>query len=184
MRGEAVEPRLVEVLAPVRLVALDVDGTLTDGTIVAAPDEDHVRFSIHDGLAIKLLQRAGIAVAWISGRGPRSVERRARELGVAEVVARTLDKAPALADVQARLGLGPRETAAMGDDLPDLSMRSRAAFFAAPANARPEVASRADLVTVSRGGEGAVRELAELILRAQGRWTAIVGEYAGEPRTP
>jgi 3-deoxy-D-manno-octulosonate 8-phosphate phosphatase (KDO 8-P phosphatase) len=180
VRGEAVEPRLVELLAPVRLVALDVDGTLTDGSIVAAPDEDHVRFSIVDGLGIKLLQRAGIVVAWISGRGPRSVERRARELGVTEVATRTLDKAPVLAEMQTRLGIAPRETAAMGDDLPDLSMRSRVAFFAAPASARAEVASRADLVTVARGGEGAVRELAELILRAQGRWSAIVGEFAGE----
>jgi 3-deoxy-D-manno-octulosonate 8-phosphate phosphatase (KDO 8-P phosphatase) len=176
---EALEPRLVELLRPVRLVALDVDGTLTDGTVLAAADEDLVRFSILDGFAIKELQRAGIAVAWISGRGPGAVERRARELGVAEVCLRTLDKAPALAAIQERLGLGPRETAAMGDDLPDLSMRSRAALFAAPANARAEVASRADLVTASRGGEGAVRELAELILRAQGRWTAIVGGYGG-----
>jgi 3-deoxy-D-manno-octulosonate 8-phosphate phosphatase (KDO 8-P phosphatase) len=92
---------------------------------------------------------------------------------------RERDKAAALHGIQARLHIAPSATAAMGDDLPDLALRPRVALFAAPANAVAEVRARADLVTKARGGEGAVREFIELILRSQGRWQAVVDAYGG-----
>lgn len=178
MKGDGLEPRLAELLRPVRLVALDVDGTLTDGTVTVTESGEALRFSVADGFGIKELLRAGITVAWITGRSSPATVARARDLGVSELRLGQLHKTEALRELQERLSIEPRESAAMGDDLPDLSLRPRVAFLAAPANARLEVASRADFVTHACGGAGAVRELAEMILRAQGRWPGIVGAYS------
>ena len=177
MKGDGLEPRLAELLRPVRLVALDVDGTLTDGAVTVSSGSEELRFSVVDGFGIKELQRAGIVVAWITGRSSPATVARAEALGVTELHLGQLHKTAALRSIQERLGIAPRETVAMGDDLPDLSLRPCVGFLAAPANARPEVLSRADFVTHAYGGAGAVRELAEMILRAQGRWAAIVAFY-------
>lgn len=158
------------VLARARLLALDVDGTLTDGAVVYVGDSELVRFSVRDGQGLVLLARAGVQVAWITGRGSRAVERRARELGVAAYRPRVADKAAALAEVQELLGVEPADTIAMGDDLPDLALASGAAFFAAPADAEPEVLARADWIAPVGGGAGAVRALCRAILVARGRW--------------
>jgi len=166
-------------LARVRLLAMDVDGVLTDGRVIYGDGLEVQEFHVADGLGLKLLMQSEVAVTWITGRGCEATRRRAAELGVAELHVGAGPKDRVLAEVQARLGIGPEHTAAMGDDLPDLAMRSRAAFFAAPANARAEVRERADLVTDAAGGAGAVRELAELLLRAQGRWTAILDALGG-----
>ena len=179
MKGDGLEPRIAELLRPVRLVALDVDGTLTDGGIVVSPQGEIMRFHVLDGWGIKALQQHGLTVAWISGRGSPATEQRARDLGVGECHLRVAEKSAVLRELQQRLSLGPRETAAMGDDLPDLPMRAGSGFFAAPANARLEIAARADFVTHACGGAGAVRELAEMILRAQGRWHAVVSAHGG-----
>jgi len=178
MKGDGLEPRLAELLRPVRLVALDVDGTLTDGAVtVSGGGGEELRFSVVDGFGIKELQRAGIVVAWITGRSSPATVARAEGLQVTELHLGQLHKTAALRSIQERLGIAPRETVAMGDDLPDLSLRPCVGFLAAPANARPEMLSRADFVTHAQGGSGAVRELAEMILRAQGRWAAIVASY-------
>lgn len=170
MAGPGRAQDLDHALAHARLLALDVDGTLTDGRVVyLGGDQELVAFDVHDGLGLAWLRRAGIALAWISGRGCPAVERRARELGVAELHLRVGDKERVLADVQAKLGVSVAETVAMGDDVPDLALAERAALFVAPANARAEVRARAGLVTRAAGGRGAVRELAERILAAQGR---------------
>lgn len=174
-RGER-EPDTAR-LARVRLLALDIDGVLTDGRVLyGAEDEpgELLAFDVQDGIALRWIQEAGVALAWISGRGSPAAGRRARELGVVELHLRVASKRAALEEIQARLGIRVEETAAMGDDLPDLGLRARCGYFAAPANARPEVRERADAVTASSGGRGAVRELCERILRARGRWTAIV----------
>jgi 3-deoxy-D-manno-octulosonate 8-phosphate phosphatase (KDO 8-P phosphatase) len=163
----------------VRLLALDVDGTLTDGSVATTHEDEVQRFSVRDGFGIVEAQKVGLIVAWISGRGSLATERRASDLRIAEVHLRARDKAAVLRGIQERLHIEPRETAAMGDDLPDLALRSRVALLAAPANAVAEMLARADLVTKARGGEGAVRELIELILRCQGRWQAIVDAYGG-----
>lgn len=165
----------------------DVDGTLTDGRIAYLGGEELCSFHVHDGQGLVWLREAGLELAWISGRGSRAVEARARELGVREVHLRVGDKAHALRSLQERLDIAPAETLAMGDDLGDLPMADRSALFVAPANARPEVLARAQLVTTRSGGAGAVRELAERILKARGLWGARVhGHEAGghAPATP
>jgi 3-deoxy-D-manno-octulosonate 8-phosphate phosphatase (KDO 8-P phosphatase) len=174
-----------EVLRRARLLALDVDGTLTDGSIVMTdPPEagaravEIQRYDVRDGISLLWLADAGVAVAWISGRGTAVTAARARDLRIPHVALRVADKRVALESLQATLGLGPEETVAMGDDLPDLGLRARAAFFAAPADARAEVRARANLVTNAAGGRGAVRELAERILRARGAWDTLVESFA------
>jgi 3-deoxy-D-manno-octulosonate 8-phosphate phosphatase (KDO 8-P phosphatase) len=164
-------------LAGVRLLALDVDGVLTDGRIVYGPDgptDERPAFDVQDGIALRWLQQEGVVVAWISGRGSPAVGIRARELEIREVHLSVASKSEVLSRIQERLGVPPEATAGMGDDLPDLGLRARCGFFAAPANARRELRACADLVTESAGGRGAVRELAERLLRAKGRWQAIV----------
>jgi 3-deoxy-D-manno-octulosonate 8-phosphate phosphatase (KDO 8-P phosphatase) len=161
------QERLERTLAAVRLVALDVDGTLTDGRIAYLGDEELCTFHVHDGLGLVRLRTAGIALAWITGRGSRAVEARACELGVLELHMHVSDKAAVLAEVQARLDITPANTLAMGDDLPDLRLAEHARLFVAPANAREEIKAYAAFVTRASGGAGAVRELAERILRAR-----------------
>ena len=167
-------------LASVRLVALDVDGVLTDGSIVYDAERELQRFHVHDGAGLRWLVEAGVELAWISGRGCDATRRRAEELGVKELHLRSGPKDAVLADVQSRLGVDPSETLAMGDDWPDLALASRAGFFACPADARPEVRARADWVTRAEGGHGAVRELADEILKAKGVFAERLARYDGE----
>lgn len=168
-------------LASARLLVLDVDGTLTDGRVAYLGDEELAVFHVHDGQGLVWLREAGVEIAWISGRGSRAVERRARELGVRELQLGVSDKARALTELQARLDLAPAHTVAMGDDLADLALAGRAALFVAPANARPEVRARAALVTSASGGAGAVRELAERMLSARGLWSTRLARAAARP---
>jgi 3-deoxy-D-manno-octulosonate 8-phosphate phosphatase (KDO 8-P phosphatase) len=165
-------------LAGARLLALDVDGTLTDGRVCYVGAEELVSFHAHDGHGLVRLRAAGLVLAWISGRGSRAVEQRASELGIAEVHLRVGDKGAVLAGIQARLALEPARTVAMGDDLPDLAMGERSALFAAPANAVPAVRAAAALVTRASGGAGAVRELAERVLAARRAETRATGASA------
>jgi len=159
---------LERILAEARLLVLDVDGTLTDGRVSYVGDEELATFHVHDGLGLIWLRERGVHVAWISGRGSRAVERRARELGVRELHLGVKDKARVLDELQRRLDIAPAQTVVMGDDLADLGLAAHAALFVAPANARPEVARQARLVTCAGGGAGAVRELAERMLAARG----------------
>lgn len=178
-RKAAIAGELAERLKAVRLLALDVDGTLTDGSVTFTGDSEALRFCVADGFALKHAQRLGLHVAWISGRGSPAAERRARELGIAEIHLRVADKGAELRALQQRLAIEPHATIAMGDDVPDLPLRERAVLFAAPANARAEVLAIADWVSTARGGEGAVRELIELVLRAQDRWRDVLAQYGG-----
>jgi len=166
-----------EKLEPIRLVVLDVDGVLTDGTLIYSGDgEEQKRFSVRDGLAIRLLLRAGIQVAVISGRPSVAVLARCSELGVRSelVVTGSNDKPAELDRMEELLQLGDNEVAAMGDDLPDLPLLVRVGLAACPTDAAPEVIAACDLVCGAEGGRGAVRELAEVILKAQGRWAELV----------
>lgn len=161
--------------ARARLVVLDVDGVLTDGRIAKdSHGEEQLSFHVHDGIAQQWLQKAGVRVAWITGRTSAAAIARAEELKVDELVVGAKHKGEELRRVQAKLGVVRDATIALGDDLPDLALLGDCALFVAPANARDEVKQRAGLVLASRGGEGAVRELAEHVLRAQERWQAIV----------
>lgn len=164
-------------LRGVRLLALDVDGVLTDGRVVYSADGpagELQHFDVQDGIALRWLIEAGIVVAWITGRGCPATTFRAHELRVEECHTKVASKRDTLRAIQDRRGISQAETVAMGDDLPDLGMRAVAGVFVAPANARDEIKARADWVASARGGAGAVRELAESILRVNGRWAAIV----------
>jgi|SRR5882672_406954 len=178
-RALDIEPGLAAKLAPVRLLVLDVDGTLTDGSVATTHDDEVQRFNVRDGFGIVEAQKLGLIIAWISGRGSLATERRANDLRIAEVHLRSRDKAATLRGIQERLHLTASATAAMGDDLPDLTLRPHVSLFAAPADAVAEVLARADLVMQARGGHGAVREFIELILRSQGRWQALVDAHGG-----
>lgn len=162
----------------IRLVILDVDGVLTDGRIVYdANGVESKFFNVKDGHGIKLLQRAGIRVAIISGRESEVVTRRAAELGIDLVYQRALDKIGPYEEILEKTGLTDSEIAYMGDDLPDVPLLRRVGLAAAPADALEYVLSHAHLVTATRGGWGAVRELCDLILREQGLWETLCGRY-------
>jgi len=157
-------------LAQIRLVVLDVDGTLTDGAIWYGDGPEMQRFDVRDGYALARLKGAGIRHVWITGRGCAATERRAFELGVASLVQHVGSKREALEKVQGRMGFTPEQTLAMGDDLPDLGLFERAGVCACPADAAQEVRAKSDLVSARPGGHGAVREVLERLLRAQSSW--------------
>jgi 3-deoxy-D-manno-octulosonate 8-phosphate phosphatase (KDO 8-P phosphatase) len=168
-------------LEPIQLLVLDVDGVLTDGTLVfTATGEAGKRFHVRDGLGIRLLMSAGIEVAVVTGRRSDAVAVRCREIGMREelVLQGSRDKADHLDQLEQMLQLGDHQVSAVGDDLPDLPMLSRVGFAACPANAAPEVAAVCHLVCGTEGGRGVVREVAEVILKAQGRWQEQVGRWA------
>jgi 3-deoxy-D-manno-octulosonate 8-phosphate phosphatase (KDO 8-P phosphatase) len=162
-------------LAQIRLAVFDVDGTLTDGRVVYVGGEELQTFCVKDGYALARLHPAGIAHVWITGRGCDATERRAKELGVTELLLEVRNKTEALAEVQARLGVSKDETLVMGDDLPDLEMKAGAGLFAAPRDAAPEVLECADIVSGFAGGGGAAREVCGLLLSAQGAWPGSEG---------
>lgn len=159
----------------VRLVVLDVDGVLTDGRInIAADGEIFKSFFVRDGLGIKMLQKTGIEVAILTGRTSAIVAERARELGITRVLQGQRFKTPAYEALLTELGLSDRETAYMGDDVPDLPLLMRAGLPATPADGIEDLDGIVAFRAAHPGGAGAVRELAELILRAQGRWDDLV----------
>jgi 3-deoxy-D-manno-octulosonate 8-phosphate phosphatase (KDO 8-P phosphatase) len=164
----------------VRLLALDVDGTLTDGRLwFGADGEQFKAFHAQDGLGMKLVRDAGIEVVWITARSSAIVERRAADLGLGRVVQGCHDKASALQQVCADLQLAPTQAAYMGDDLPDRPALRLAGLAVVPANAHAWVAAVAHWKTTARGGEGAVRELCDLLLVANGRRDTVLRGFGG-----
>jgi 3-deoxy-D-manno-octulosonate 8-phosphate phosphatase (KDO 8-P phosphatase) len=171
-----VDPRLLQI----KLFVLDVDGVLTDGGIyVDDLGTESKRFSVYDGSAVWLLRRCGIETAIISGREAKCVAIRARDLEIAECRQGVRDKVVAFEEVRARFAVTPGQCAYMGDDVLDVPLMRAVGFAAAPANARPEAKAAAAYVSTARGGDGAVREVAELILRAQGRYDTLLHEKYG-----
>ena len=167
----------------IQLIGLDVDGVLTDGGIYIGQVGDHPvelkRFDIQDGLGIKFLGQAGITVVFASARRSEATDMRARELKVDEVV-QDNKKLPALAAVLKRRGVAWEQVAFVGDDLPDLPVLRRVGLPIAVANAVPEVRNVAAHVTEAAGGRGAVREVAEVLLKARGEWEGLVERYLTE----
>ncbi len=164
--------------AAVRLLVLDVDGVLTDGTIVYGQNDTELKsFHTHDGLGVKLALGAGLAVALVTGRTSTALERRAGELGVAMVMQGVRDKVEAVKRIAGELSLGLHETAFLGDDLIDIPAMRTVGLPAAVGDAVDEVKSVAQLVTTRKGGRGAVREAIEFILKAKGVWHSAVAPY-------
>lgn len=171
-------PELLLQAQDVRVVFFDVDGVLTDGGLYFSESGETLkRFHTLDGHGLKLLQKAGITPAVITGRDSAPLRLRLHGLGITHAVFGTEDKRPAAERILATLGLGWKQAAAMGDDWPDLPMMLRSAFACAPTNAQTEVRAAAHYVTQGRGGEGAVRELCDLLLVASGRYAALLAEY-------
>lgn len=154
---------------------LDVDGVLTDGTVLfGAGAEELKAFHTRDGAGLALWRDAGYHTTFLTGRGGDAVRRRARELRLPRIWERIADKTAAWDEVLAHFGVGPEQVAVMGDDLPDLGILARAGFSACPADAVPDVKARVDLVVPSPGGRGAVRDLVEHILRGRGEWEGLL----------
>ncbi len=165
-------------LREIRLLALDVDGVLTDGTIILSADgSESKRFNLHDGHGIKLWHRAGFKTALISGREAEATGVRARQLSINYVMQGQIQKLPAFESVLEQAGVEPLQVAYVGDDLLDIPLVVRAGLGAAVADAVEELKDRADMITDRGGGAGAVREVIEYILKATGRWEALMERY-------
>jgi len=167
-----------EKLKKIKLLILDVDGVLTDGRIIF--DSNGVEskfFNVKDGHGIKMLQRSGIEVGIISGRESKVVYNRAVELGITQVYQKSLDKMVPYRQMLEATGLSDEQVAFVGDDVIDIPLLKRVGFAAAPADAVNEVLPFAHLVTKNRGGWGAVREICDLIMKAQGTWDTVTSRY-------
>jgi len=164
--------------AGIKMVILDVDGVLTDGSIIMDDEgRESKAFSSRDGLGFYLLHLAGLEVALISGRTAKVVEHRARQLKITEVHQGAGDKIAVYERLLEKHGLEDENVFFMGDDLIDLPVMRRAGFSAAPADAHPEVLAAADFVSRAKGGHGAVREAIEEVLKAAGEWERVVESF-------
>lgn len=162
-----------------RVAFFDVDGVLTDGGLYFTESGETLkRFNTLDGHGLKLLQKAGITPAVVTGRDSAPLRLRLKALGVVHAIFGTEDKRPAAGQILAQLGLDWSQAAAMGDDWPDMPVMRSCAFACAPANAHLEVRHLAHHVTTARGGEGAAREFCDLLLVASGRYAALLADYA------
>ncbi|KPL24735.1 MAG: hypothetical protein AMJ75_02920 [Phycisphaerae bacterium SM1_79] len=165
-------------LADIQLLALDVDGVLTDGTLVINADGSESKcFNSLDGHGIRMWQRAGLKVALISGRASEPTKRRAEQLQIEYVFEDCHNKLPVFEKFLERLGLSPDNVAYIADDLTDLPLMRYVAFGVAVANAVDEVKQYADYVATRSGGHGAVREVIEYILKNTGRWQELMKRY-------
>ncbi|MEX2113261.1 MAG: HAD hydrolase family protein [Pirellulales bacterium] len=163
---------------PIELILADVDGVLTGGQIVYDNEGIETKqFHIRDGLGIKIWQRAGYRFGLITGRSSHIVKIRAAELGVELVRQTAEDKLPFAQEILHNLGLQPQQACYIGDDLPDLPVMRTVGLAVAVADACPEMREAAHYVTHLRGGEGAVRETIEMILKAQRRWDDLIQRY-------
>ncbi len=162
----------------IKLLILDVDGVLTDGGIILDNEGNEFKvFNVRDGHGIKMLIRAGVKVAIISGRQSKVVERRAKELGIKDVYQKVGDKLEVYQRLILRYGLKSDEVAYMGDDIVDIPLLKVVGFPIAVADADEYTKQFALLVTNNKGGRGAVREVTDLILKAQGLWPEDIGGY-------
>jgi 3-deoxy-D-manno-octulosonate 8-phosphate phosphatase (KDO 8-P phosphatase) len=167
--------------ARIKLLLMDCDGVLTDGRLTLLPDGDEQKsFHARDGHGIVLLHRAGLKSGIISGRSSSFVQRRARELGIEYVLQGCLDKIKDFEELLAQAAVSENEVAFIGDDVTDIPLMQRSELAVAVADAAEETRSVAHYVTRLPGGHGAVREVVELILKAQGRWAELMRRYVGK----
>lgn len=170
----SIQPRA----AHIKLLLMDCDGVLTDGQLMLLENGDEQkRFNVRDGQGLVLLHRAGLRSGVISGRRSSFVERRMRELGVTYLRQGSVDKIKDFTELIAEAKVAEHEVAFVGDDLADIPLMRRVGLAIAVADAVAETRTAADHVTHSKGGDGAVREVVELILKAQGRWAELVAGF-------
>lgn len=170
--------KLKKKLKKIKLLLLDVDGVLTDGSIILGESNQELKsFNITDGLRIKLAKAGGIEIGIITGRSSKAVKKRAEELDIKILYQGQLDKLKAYDQIKTDLGLADDQIAFIGDDLNDIKLIQRAGFSCTVIDACDEVKTEADYVTKRPGGKGAVKEVIEMILKRQGKWEALIQKY-------
>jgi 3-deoxy-D-manno-octulosonate 8-phosphate phosphatase (KDO 8-P phosphatase) len=175
---EMIAVKLREKLEQIKLAAFDVDGVLTDGRIMLMSDQREVKtFHVHDGLGLKALKEAGVEVAIISARQSVVVNQRMQELGIVRVFQGERDKGARMQKLLEVMRLTPEQAAFVGDDLQDWPAMRQVGLKITVPNAAPELRERCDYITAQMGGMGAAREVAELILKAQGRWQEVLNVF-------
>ncbi len=176
-----VEENLIEKLKKIKLVVLDVDGVLTDGYISINSDgKEFKRFSVYDGLAIRICHEFGIQFAIISGRVSKITHQRAMELGIDLIRQGIKDKGEELKKVVALLGVNFEEVLYVGDDLYDIIPMKIAGVSATVQNGVKEVKEIANIISGRKGGEGAIREILEMVLKAKGVWRDVIKKFSSE----
>jgi len=175
---EVTDERLLTKIRGIRLLILDVDGVMTDGRIIIDDAGlESKQFDVRDGHGLKILMRYGIEVALLTGRKSRVVDHRAADLGIKEVHQGVWNKQEVFDEILKERKLTPEQTAYVGDDVVDIPLLRRVGFGVAVADACPEAVRAADYVTEHPGGRGAVREVCEVILKAQDRWGDVAARY-------
>lgn len=178
-------PEIRQRASQIRLLLMDVDGVLTDGRLINVPGPDGKMFETkgfdsQDGIALQWLAWHSIQTGVISGRLSPATEERARQVKMTYVYQGHIEKIPILEEILQKSAIPPAATAYVGDDLTDIVVMRRVGFAIAPANARPEVKRAAHYVTTASGGAGAIREVCELLLEAQGHWSDILRKYEAD----
>ena len=167
-----------EKLKGIKLLILDVDGVMTDGRIIMDNEGKEIKnFNVRDGHGLKLLQRYGIKVAILTGRQSKVVEHRAKDLDIKDVYQKVFNKKDVFEKIMKNHKLSPDEAAFIGDDIVDIPVLRRVGFSVAVADAADVVKKTVDYVARNSGGRGAVREICEMILKAQGKWPEIAAKY-------
>jgi len=178
MLNAEVKEELKEKAKKVKLLLLDVDGVLTDGRIVYdSSGRDMKFFDVHDGMGVYALHKCGIKTVIITAKGSRAIRPRARDMRVEEVIENISPKSAVLDKILKKYKVDISEVCFAGDDLVDLCLMKKVGFPIAVFNAAPEIKQAASYITLREGGRGAVREIAELILKSQGKWQEVLGLY-------
>jgi 3-deoxy-D-manno-octulosonate 8-phosphate phosphatase (KDO 8-P phosphatase) len=158
----------------IKMIIMDVDGTLTDGMLIILPDGEELKsYNVRDGMGILMARLAGFKTGIITGKSSKSLEKRAKRLKIVELYQGILNKSRALSEILDRHDLSPEEVAYIGDDLGDLEVMKEVGLSAAVADAHPEVMKTCHFISRHAGGKGAVREFIEFILSAQDKWSLI-----------
>jgi 3-deoxy-D-manno-octulosonate 8-phosphate phosphatase (KDO 8-P phosphatase) len=160
--------------AKIKMILMDVDGTLTDGSLLILPDGEELKsFNVRDGMGALLAQLAGLRMAIITGKSSKSLEKRAERLKITEVYQGVIDKKPILDGILEKHGLKPDQVAYIGDDLGDFELIKSVGLAAAVADAHPIIKKNCHYICDLPGGKGAVREFIEFIIESQGKWEMI-----------
>jgi 3-deoxy-D-manno-octulosonate 8-phosphate phosphatase (KDO 8-P phosphatase) len=176
--NKALSSEVTERIKGVSWLVLDVDGVLTDGSVIMDDDgRESKHFNVKDGHALKMMIRFGFNVMFLTGRRSRVVEHRAKDLGVAEVHQKVLNKLEYFTEFMGQKGISFAEVAYVGDDLVDIPLMKRVAFSATVVDAAEEVPPMVDYVSPYQGGRGAVRDICKIILHAQGKWKEVAERY-------
>lgn len=173
---------VTEIAAGIRMFLMDVDGVLTDGRVFGVPGPSGAivetkGFDTQDGIALQWLSWKGLLTGVISGRVSPATEERAKQCNMTYVYQGHIEKIPIVEEILKKSGIAASQVAYMGDDLTDVVVMNRVGLSIAPANARPEVKRSVQHVTQNEGGHGAVREVCELLLKAQGHWDELLQKY-------